>query len=301
MSISRPRTPELGTSTEAIDFPSGYFPPAQPEFDFAPSSSGSGIASSSAAGALAVVPPVEDEPVEDQMDWIGGKLSALIEEGKRALGREIVVMSDSKEDEVDDGSGNWIEEDEAQEEQEIFDDSASFFDDDEDMGNMTSLSISYAGPSTSGRRRTGSIASVLARPRSRACSIRSSASRRQSMVASGPPVIVNSRMAMSSPPPAYSHHTFGQHQAQSNNNAAAEISPYGYPNHSQSASYLNNNSNGDTRMLINDVSMPAVAVRSSGEEEESLESQELREMMERAREAVRQKKLAARMAAGGRM
>jgi hypothetical protein len=41
------------------------------------------------------------------MDWIGDKLSVLIAEGKRALGREIVVMSDSKEDEVDDGSGTW--------------------------------------------------------------------------------------------------------------------------------------------------------------------------------------------------
>jgi hypothetical protein len=45
------------------------------------------------------------------MDWIGDKLAQLIEEGKRALGREIVVMSEAQEDEVDDGSGNWIEED----------------------------------------------------------------------------------------------------------------------------------------------------------------------------------------------
>lgn len=44
------------------------------------------------------------------MDWIGDKLAQLIEEGKRALGKEIVVMSDAQEDEVDDGSGNWIEE-----------------------------------------------------------------------------------------------------------------------------------------------------------------------------------------------
>ncbi len=41
------------------------------------------------------------------MDWIGDKLSVLIAEGKRALGREIVVVSDSKEDEIDDGSGAW--------------------------------------------------------------------------------------------------------------------------------------------------------------------------------------------------
>jgi len=44
------------------------------------------------------------------MDWIGGRLSQLIEEGQKALNREIVVMSDAKEDEVDDGSGNWEEE-----------------------------------------------------------------------------------------------------------------------------------------------------------------------------------------------
>jgi hypothetical protein len=45
------------------------------------------------------------------MDWIGDKLAQLIEEGKRALSREVVVMSDAKEDEVDDGSGAWEEED----------------------------------------------------------------------------------------------------------------------------------------------------------------------------------------------
>ena len=45
------------------------------------------------------------------MDWIGDKLSMLIEQGKRALNAEVVVMSDAKEDEVDDGSGGWEEED----------------------------------------------------------------------------------------------------------------------------------------------------------------------------------------------
>lgn len=40
------------------------------------------------------------------MDWIGDidKLSVLIAKGKRALGRKIVVVPDSKED---DGSGAW--------------------------------------------------------------------------------------------------------------------------------------------------------------------------------------------------
>jgi hypothetical protein len=44
------------------------------------------------------------------MDWIGDRISKLIEEGKKALGTEVVVMSDAKEDEVDDGSGAWEEE-----------------------------------------------------------------------------------------------------------------------------------------------------------------------------------------------
>lgn len=44
------------------------------------------------------------------MGWIQDKLAQLIEEGKRALNREVVVMSDAKEDEIDDGSGAWEEE-----------------------------------------------------------------------------------------------------------------------------------------------------------------------------------------------
>lgn len=52
----------------------------------------------------------EEEP-EDQMDWIGGRISQLIEDGKKALGAEVVVMSDVKEDEVDDGSGLWEDSD----------------------------------------------------------------------------------------------------------------------------------------------------------------------------------------------
>jgi len=50
--------------------------------------------------------------VESQMDWIGDKLSMLIEEGKKALGQEVVVMSDVPEDGVDDGTGAWEEADE---------------------------------------------------------------------------------------------------------------------------------------------------------------------------------------------
>jgi hypothetical protein len=44
------------------------------------------------------------------MDWMGGRLAQLIEDGKKALGKEVVVTSEVQEDEVDDGSGNWEEE-----------------------------------------------------------------------------------------------------------------------------------------------------------------------------------------------
>ncbi|KIP03430.1 hypothetical protein PHLGIDRAFT_37433 [Phlebiopsis gigantea 11061_1 CR5-6] len=49
----------------------------------------------------------QDPDVSDQMDWMGDRLAQLIEEGKKALGKEIVVMSETKEDEEDDGSGQW--------------------------------------------------------------------------------------------------------------------------------------------------------------------------------------------------
>ncbi|KAG5723645.1 hypothetical protein E4T56_gene18214 [Termitomyces sp. T112] len=84
---TRTRTPLLTSSR-----PSTQFPPSQPEFNFCSD------------------PATDSMEVEDQMDWIGDKLSRLIEEGKRALSREVVVMSDSQEDEVDDGSGAWEEE-----------------------------------------------------------------------------------------------------------------------------------------------------------------------------------------------
>jgi len=43
------------------------------------------------------------------MDWIGDKLTQLIQEGQKALGREVVVASDAQEDEIDDGTGAWEE------------------------------------------------------------------------------------------------------------------------------------------------------------------------------------------------
>jgi len=53
---------------------------------------------------------IQQDEVVDKMDWIGGKLGMLIEQGKKALGSQVVVMSDAKEDEVDDGSAAWEEE-----------------------------------------------------------------------------------------------------------------------------------------------------------------------------------------------
>ncbi|KAL5537014.1 hypothetical protein ACEPAF_837 [Sanghuangporus sanghuang] len=50
------------------------------------------------------------DDVLDEMDWIGDRLAQLVEEGKRALGTEVIVASEAPEDEVDDGSGNWEEE-----------------------------------------------------------------------------------------------------------------------------------------------------------------------------------------------
>jgi len=52
----------------------------------------------------------EGDDLEDKMDWMGGRLAQLIEDGKKALGKEVVVMSEAQEDEEDDGNGNWEEE-----------------------------------------------------------------------------------------------------------------------------------------------------------------------------------------------
>ena len=53
---------------------------------------------------------IQQDEVVEKMDWIGDKLSMLIQQGKKALGSQVVVMSDVKEDEVDDGSAAWEEE-----------------------------------------------------------------------------------------------------------------------------------------------------------------------------------------------
>lgn len=54
-----------------------------------------------------------DGEIDRYMDRIGAQLAALIEQGRRALNSEVVVMSEVKEDEVDDGTGHWVEEPEA--------------------------------------------------------------------------------------------------------------------------------------------------------------------------------------------
>jgi hypothetical protein len=43
------------------------------------------------------------------MDWIGDRLTQLIREGQKALGREVVVASEVQEDEMDDGTDAWEE------------------------------------------------------------------------------------------------------------------------------------------------------------------------------------------------
>ena len=71
----------------------------QPEFDF---SQVRGMVGSTGE---------ESEEVEDKMDWMGDRLAMLIAEGQKALGKEVVVMSESAEDEVDDGDGAWVDND----------------------------------------------------------------------------------------------------------------------------------------------------------------------------------------------
>ncbi|KAH9849842.1 hypothetical protein C2E23DRAFT_837511 [Lenzites betulinus] len=89
-------------STSYSTVPSSYTPrsPMPAEFSFASSSRSS--------------PPQEDEDpdVDEHMSWIGDRLAHLIAEGQKALGKEVVIMSEDKEDEVDDGSGAWVEDDE---------------------------------------------------------------------------------------------------------------------------------------------------------------------------------------------
>ena len=73
--------------------------PIPPEFNFA-------------SGSRTSPKPDDDADVDEQMSWIGDRLAHLIAEGQKALGKEVVIMSEDQRDEVDDGSGAWVEEDE---------------------------------------------------------------------------------------------------------------------------------------------------------------------------------------------
>ncbi|KAK7060726.1 hypothetical protein VNI00_000458 [Paramarasmius palmivorus] len=98
--------------------------PAQPEFSFnAPSTSASGAAFTFAhAHPSTSQQPVPQTPRheaeeegegegDDSLSRLTSQLTSLIAEGKRALGREVVVMSECREDEEDDGLGGWVDED----------------------------------------------------------------------------------------------------------------------------------------------------------------------------------------------
>ncbi|TFY54078.1 hypothetical protein EVJ58_g9072 [Rhodofomes roseus] len=87
--------PRAGPSSISSHTSTAARAPIPPEFNF---------------GAPAPVEPEEGD-VDDQMSWMGGRLAALIAEGQRALGKEVVVMSEAQEDEEDDGNEGWVEED----------------------------------------------------------------------------------------------------------------------------------------------------------------------------------------------
>ncbi|KAF8524181.1 hypothetical protein JB92DRAFT_2881396 [Gautieria morchelliformis] len=55
----------------------------------------------------------DEDGLEHQIDWMGDKIRSLIEEGQRALGKEVVVMNEDENNEegaVDDGMDGWEEE-----------------------------------------------------------------------------------------------------------------------------------------------------------------------------------------------
>jgi hypothetical protein len=85
--VPRHRRQKSGASNASLSQPGTS---TKPEFDF-----GHGAKQA------------EEDEGDDQMDWIGGKLAELIEQGRRALNTEVVVMSEAPQDEVDDGTGAW--------------------------------------------------------------------------------------------------------------------------------------------------------------------------------------------------
>jgi len=56
----------------------------------------------------------DEDEVGSQIDSMSARLAKLVEDGQRALGTEIVISSESQEDELDDGMGQWVEDDESQ-------------------------------------------------------------------------------------------------------------------------------------------------------------------------------------------
>lgn len=77
---------------------------------------------------------------------MSARLAKLIQDGQRALNTEVVITSDSHEDEVDDGMGQWVE-------VENFDErispSKSVYESDSDLRSHSSPN-SYLSPSPSG-------------------------------------------------------------------------------------------------------------------------------------------------------
>jgi len=53
----------------------------------------------------------DSDEVGSQIDTMSARLAKLIADGQRALGTEVVISSESPQDELDDGMGQWIEDD----------------------------------------------------------------------------------------------------------------------------------------------------------------------------------------------
>ncbi|THU91949.1 hypothetical protein K435DRAFT_862947 [Dendrothele bispora CBS 962.96] len=108
--------PGSSSTTSSSNGATPLFPPTQPQFDFSFGRSNSNFGAQGGqqgnGGNGGNGGEEEDPDLGDQMDWIGNKLSFLIEEGKKALGREVVVMSESREDEDGGEREGWVDEDE---------------------------------------------------------------------------------------------------------------------------------------------------------------------------------------------
>ncbi|TFK68759.1 hypothetical protein BDN72DRAFT_878858 [Pluteus cervinus] len=259
------------TSNHHHNPPGAYIPNPQPEFDFG---GGPSTSTSSAppggfhAGynASGVDDDDDEMEVDDQMNWIGGKLSMLIEEGKKALGREVVVMSDVKEDEVDDGSGNWEEDDDGGGE--------------EDRRSISGRSLRRGSIRKSRRGGTGGGGVGLSPPP--AYSNSSSLQYQQQQQQQQYPGPTS---------PRKQQHFYSESISAPLPSTYRSSSPYGYASHSTSSTSVNTiNGAGVSATLRQGQSGQHTragsleAIRT--EDESSWESRELQESMERARAAV---------------